>query len=55
MIPNQPPSPFLNEDHEAWRDTVRRFTEREIEPHVEEWEAAGQKAQEVILEFIETL
>ena len=40
MIPNQPPSPFLNADHEAWRETVRRFTEREIEPNVEAWEAA---------------
>ena len=34
------PSPFLNEDHAAFRRTVRRFVEREITPHIETWEAA---------------
>jgi len=32
--------PFYNEDHAAFRDTARRFTEREIVPHIEAWEAA---------------
>lgn len=47
MIPNRPPSPYYTDDHEAWRETVRRFTEREIEPHVEEWEAAERLPREL--------
>jgi len=31
-------SPF-NEDHQAFRQTLRRFVENEINPHVEQWEA----------------
>ena len=31
----------LREDHEAFRVQVRRFVEREIEPHHLEWEEAG--------------
>jgi acyl-CoA dehydrogenase len=38
----RPPSPFLKETHEAWRRELRRFIEREIIPHVEEWEEAGE-------------
>ena len=34
------PSPYYTDDHEAWRETVRRFVEKEIEPHVEAWENA---------------
>ncbi len=33
-------SPFLNEEHAAFRQTVRRFVEREIIPHVDAWEDA---------------
>ena len=33
-------SPFLNEEHAAFRRTVRRFVEREISPHIDAWEAA---------------
>lgn len=33
-------SPFLNEEHDAFRRTVRRFVEREITPHIDAWEAA---------------
>ncbi len=36
----RPPSPFLTETHHAWRRELRRFIEREIVPHVEEWEEA---------------
>ena len=31
----------FNEQHEMFRGTVRAFVEKEIVPHVEEWEAAG--------------
>ena len=32
---------IFNEQHELFRATVRAFVEREIAPHIEEWEAAG--------------
>lgn len=32
----------LDETHEAFRNTCRRFTEQEILPHVVEWEEAGE-------------
>ena len=32
--------PSYTADHAAFRDTVRRFVEREITPHIEDWEAA---------------
>jgi acyl-CoA dehydrogenase len=38
----RPPSPFLQETHHAWRRELRRFIDREIVPHVEEWEEAGE-------------
>ena len=31
----------LNEDHRAFRDSVRRFVDAEINPNVDKWEAAG--------------
>ena len=34
-------SPFYNADHEAFRATIRRFVEREVEPHVNAWDEAG--------------
>lgn len=40
-------SPFYNDDHEEFRTQVRRFTEREIVPHVEAWEAAEQIPREL--------
>jgi acyl-CoA dehydrogenase len=36
----RPPSPFLKDTHVAWRRELRRFIDREIMPHVEEWEEA---------------
>jgi acyl-CoA dehydrogenase len=36
------PHPFLTEEHEAFRSTVRRFVEREILPHAAEWDEAGE-------------
>jgi acyl-CoA dehydrogenase len=32
---------IFNEQHEMFRATVRAFVEREVMPHVEEWETAG--------------
>ena len=40
-------SPFYDESHEAVCDTVRRFVAREITPHVDEWEAAGELPREL--------
>ncbi|MBM3555109.1 MAG: acyl-CoA dehydrogenase, partial [Alphaproteobacteria bacterium] len=34
-------SPFYTEEHHAFRATVRRFVDKEIEPHVSEWDEAG--------------
>jgi acyl-CoA dehydrogenase len=34
-------SPHLNDGHEAWRKTVRTFVDREIMPHVNDWDEAG--------------
>ena len=32
---------LFKEEHEEFRQTVRRFIQREVTPHVEEWEKAG--------------
>ncbi len=37
----RPPSPFLNDAHLQWRDRVRDFVVREIEPNLDRWEADG--------------
>jgi acyl-CoA dehydrogenase len=34
--------PALAEEHEAFRDTVRRFVERELLPHAAAWDEAGE-------------
>ena len=31
---------YFNQEHNMFRQTVRRFVETEINPHVEEWEEA---------------
>ncbi|MBU2547852.1 MAG: acyl-CoA dehydrogenase family protein [Proteobacteria bacterium] len=33
---------YFNEDHEALRQTVRKFVDNEINPHLDAWEDAGQ-------------
>ncbi len=38
---------YYSQDHEAWRDTVRRFVETEIAPHVEAWEEAERLPREL--------
>ncbi|KKC26096.1 acyl-CoA dehydrogenase family protein [Sphingomonas sp. SRS2] len=35
-------SPYYTEEHEAFRDTVRRWVESEIEPYADAWEEAGE-------------
>src|SRR5213083_2805942 len=37
----------FNEQHDMFRTTVRAFVEREIMPHVEEWEAAGRMPRSI--------
>ncbi|HEX5611296.1 MAG TPA: acyl-CoA dehydrogenase family protein, partial [Burkholderiales bacterium] len=39
--------PALTEEHEAFRDTMRRFVAREIAPHVNEWDEAGEFPREM--------
>lgn len=36
----RPPSPFMNEDHAAWRQTLRKWVEKEIMPFASEWDEA---------------
>jgi acyl-CoA dehydrogenase len=40
-------SPFYNADHEAFRDVMRRFVAREIEPYAHEWDEAGEFPREL--------
>ena len=35
-------NPFLTEERQAFRDTVRGFVEREIRPHADGWDEAGE-------------
>src|SRR3977135_4340476 len=34
-------SPFYTAEHEAYREVVRRFVEKEIAPFAHEWDEAG--------------
>ena len=34
-------NPFLTADHEAWRDQLRRFFDREVMPFAADWDEAG--------------
>ena len=43
----RPPSPHLNESHEAWRKSVRGFVDREIAPFVAAWDEAGEFPREL--------
>ncbi len=43
----RPPSPYYTADHDAFRDQVRRFVEREIAPHVDQWDEAGEFPREL--------
>jgi acyl-CoA dehydrogenase len=39
--------PALTDEHEAFRDTMRRFVAREIAPHAADWDEAGEFPREV--------
>ncbi|MEM6625534.1 MAG: acyl-CoA dehydrogenase family protein [Pseudomonadota bacterium] len=43
----RPPSPLMSDSHDQWRAALRRFVEREIAPHVEDWENAGRIPREL--------
>ena len=34
-------NPALTEEHEAWREQLRRFIDREIMPNVDDWDEQG--------------
>jgi acyl-CoA dehydrogenase len=40
-------SPFYTPEHEAFRDTVRRFVASEIEPNAAQWDEAGEFPREL--------
>lgn len=41
--------PYFDESHQLVRDSVRRFVEREILPHIDEWEEAEEFPRELYL------
>lgn len=41
------PRTILSDEHELFRDTVRRFLAAEVVPHYEEWESAGIVPREI--------
>lgn len=43
----RPESPFLTESHSIWRTQVRDFVDHEIEPNIDEWDAAGTFPDEI--------
>lgn len=43
----KPTSPYYTEDHHALRETVRKFVERDITPHVDAWERAKEFPREL--------
>ena len=42
-------SPFLTPDHDAFRDMMRRFVTKEIEPFAAQWDEAGEFPRELYL------
>lgn len=40
-------NPFLNEEHLAWRDQLRRFLDREVMPYAADWDEAGEVPEEL--------
>lgn len=45
--PYRPPSPYYTAEHEAFRETIRRFVEKDITPYVNEWDEAGEFPREL--------
>ena len=40
-------SPFYQDHHHAWRDTLRRWVEAEIMPFADQWDEAGEFPREL--------
>jgi len=43
----RPPSPYYTADHDAFRDQMRRFVERDIAPFVDQWDEAEEFPREL--------
>ncbi len=44
---------YFDETHRLLRESVKKFVERRIAPHVDEWEAAGEFPRELYREAAE--
>ena len=44
-------SVYLNEEHAAFRESLRKFVEKELKPHADEWEEAGMFPTELFRTF----
>lgn len=42
---------YYTQEHEAFRDQLRRFVDSELEPHIEDWETAGEIPREVFVKM----
>ncbi|WP_299587496.1 acyl-CoA dehydrogenase family protein [uncultured Microbulbifer sp.] len=40
-------SPYYDESHQAWRNQLRRFVDREIIPYITQWDEEGQLPEEL--------
>ncbi|CAN0471996.1 unnamed protein product, partial [Phaeothamnion confervicola] len=47
------PHPFLTEDHETYRSQLRRFVQKDCDPHIEAWEQAGELPRSLQLKAAE--
>lgn len=43
----RPPSPYYTADHDAFRDQMRRFVDRDIAPFVDQWDEDGEFPREL--------
>ena len=43
---------LFNQDHEMFREQFRKFLDREIKPHYEQWEKDGIVSREAWLEGV---
>lgn len=42
---------YFREEHEIFRQSLRKYTEKTIQPHIEAWEEAGEVPREVFRDF----
>lgn len=47
MTSSMTPSPYYTEEHEAFRDLVRRWVAKEVEPFAAQWDEAGEFPREL--------